>query len=326
MNQQDPALAMVLCIRNEADFLAAHLIYHRAVGVQRVYLFLDRCTDHSAEIAAQFDWVQVMRRDRDPADRYMSAHQVKCLNEALALARADGMTWLLHIDPDEFACGDSLPMPLRQLLPIPTLARRANLLPMLRRVSPEIAQVILRPKDMLPTVERLGDPFWRQHYFQHTGAIARHILNPVDGEIVDFRKRLGHYKGKAIVRVDAAVSAASAHHWVRTETETEQVENELPTCYRGFHYHFVVTTAQRWLDKHRKFAEYPDHWEKGTPVRFPKQAWKEASLTMSPAEAEAYFARWVALPQRRLYAPMIRGSVVCDPTVEAVLDRAGFSG
>lgn len=240
------------------------------------------------------------------------------------MARAEGIEWLMHIDPDEFACGDSLPMPLRPFVPSQQLRRRANLPAMLATVKATTAQVTLQPKDVIPTPQPADTPFWHLRYFQHRGALPRAILNPLTGQIIKLDKRLGHYKGKSIVRTSAAVQAASAHHWVGQQTGDQAHEVPLPTEMRGFHYHYVVTSAARWLDKHRKFAEYPERWEKGTPVRFPKQAWKEASLTMTPAEAEAYFARWIAVSPQYLRWPMLRGEVVRDPFVAQVLAACQF--
>ena len=322
---------MILCIRDEAEFLAAHLTYHRALGVERAYVFLDRCTDGSGDVARAFDWVTVIARDRDPDDRFMSAHQVKCINEGLQMARADGIDWLMHIDPDEFACGDSRPMWLRPLLnrraSAPSqLLQVGNLPAMLAHVRGATEQIILRPKDVIPTPQTGNPPFWQLHHFQHRGQIRRTLLDPTTGEIKKMMRRLGHYKGKSIVRTSADVEAISAHRWGRAGSHSSEKAStrDLPTERRGFHYHYIVTNAARWLDKHRKFAEYPSTWEKGNPVHFPKQAWKEASLTMSEAEAKAYFNRWIAVPAARMRGPMLRGEIVRDTYVENVLRACGF--
>ncbi len=322
---------MILCIRDEAEFLAAHLTYHRALGVERAYVFLDRCSDGSGDIARAFDWVTVIARDRDPDDRFMSAHQVKCINEGLALARADGINWLMHIDPDEFACGDERPMWLRPLLnrqvqkPLRLLAL-GNLPAMLARVADATEQVILQPKDVIPTPQPGHPPFWQLRYFQHRGEIRQKLLDPTTGEVVKLGRRLGHYKGKSIVRTSADVEAISAHRWGRagSDSSEEASTRDVPTEWRGFLYHYIVTNATRWLNKHRKFAEYPSTWEKGNPVHFPKQAWKEASLTMTEAEAKAYFDRWIAVPVERMRGPVLRGEIVRDSYVEAVLRASGF--
>ena len=326
----EPSLALVLCIRNEETFLAANLAYHHALGVSRAYLFLDRCTDASLRIAQSFPWVTAIPRDRDPADRWMSAHQVKCLDDGLEMARADGVEWLLHLDPDEFACSDRRSPVARwagSMLPgrRPEPAQRGSLTRMLARAKPGTEQVILKPNDVIPTPLGAGAPFWKLQHFQMRGVLERPLLDPTTDEVVQFGERLGHYHGKSIVRTAADVQARSAHRWMRRGAADAE-RGRIPTERRGFHYHYVVVDGRQWRDKHRKFAEYPDRWEKGNPVRFPKQAWKEASVTMSEEEALRYFDRWVAIQPRRLRVPMLLGQVVRDSFVEDVLRQVGFEG
>lgn len=310
---------MVLVIRNEAEFLAAHLAYHHAVGVRRAYVFLDRCTDKSAEIARHLNWVMPIERNRDSADRFISQHQTKCMLEAKQMAAAEGFDWLMHVDPDEFACGDGWPMAARTLLPHAVLRHRASLPRMLARVPAAVDQVILRPRDVLPTPQPPATPFWKLHFWQAYGTLPRRILDPQTGEVVRFRQRLGHYKGKAIVRTSADAIPKSAHRWIRPN-----LDQPAPSVERGFHYHYIVTSANRWLLKHRKFAEYPPTWHKGTKVRFPRQTWKEASVTMDAAQAQAYFDRWVAVQPRHLLPRRLIGSVVRDTFVEDVLRAEGI--
>ena len=97
------------------------------------------------------------------------------------------------------------------------------------------------------------------------------------------------------------------------------------TARAGLHYHFVVTDWRHWLEKYRKFSEYPAQWEKGNAVRFPKQAWKEASRRMNDAEAKAYFEGWVAGDAAELARSAGAGAGRClrwDDTIATVLAAA----
>lgn len=315
-----PLLALAMVIRDEQRFLAEHLAYHRRLGVDRFYLFLDRCTDATPQIAAAQPAAVVLHRDRRDDETHMSVFQTRCLAEALDLARADGVAWLLHLDADEFARGHD---PYRRRLPRPRghrttdrdLARAA--LPRLFADLPgHIQQVVLRPLDTLPTPAPPGTPFYHHEHFQHRGAIRRRILDPATGQTVDFRKRLGHYHGKAAVRVGPDVQPHNAHRWAHRDG------SDLPTAHRGVLYHFIAVDAELWHLKHQKFAEYPAHWEKGNPVRFPKQAWKEATPRMSPAQAADYFNRYVALPPARLARHRLTGNVVSDDFVRHLITSA----
>ena len=324
------ALAMVMCIRDEERFLAANLAYHRALGVSRAYVFLDRCTDASPQIARSFPWVRAIPRDRAPDERFMSRYQVGCLDLALQLAREEGFAWLLHVDADEFARGTDRWERLPGLSALRRRGRRGmagaagSLTTLLARVAPETELVVLRPWDAIPTPLPEGTPFWKLHYFQARGVHARPLLDPTTGEVRRLTLPLGHDKGKSIVRTAADVRAASAHRWVRRDAIDGT--GALRTEWRGIHYHFVVVDARQWQEKYRKFAEYPSQWEKGAPVRFPKQAWKEASVAMSPAAARAYYDRWVAVRPRDLIRPLLLGRVVHDSFVEDMLARLAATG
>ena len=108
-------------------------------------------------------------------------------------------------------------------------------------------------------------------WFRDRGVLPRDLLGPTDGTIKRLDHWLGHRRRKSLV-------------------------------HAGLFYHYIVTDWRHWLEKDRKFAEYPATWEKGGAVRFPKQAWKEASVAMTGAEAKDYFDRWVAGPAAKLAA------------------------
>ena len=306
-------LAMLLVIRNEAEMLAVNLAYHRRLGVQHTYVYLDRCTDDSERIARSFDAVTVILRDRQPDEHYMSAYQTKIMDDALQLARADGYTWLLHVDADEFAYGSDRPYVFREVAVRfgADVTRTGSLPRMLSTIPANVEQVILRPKEAVPVRGRTEQPFYETKHYQTRGTLSRSMLNPTTGEIHEIDRWLGHNKGKSIIRTRGDVVASSAHRWRRRD------EKPIVSMQRGFHFHFVVTSASAWLSKYRKFAEYPAHWEKGTSVSFPKQAWKEASVQMSASEAEVYFQRWIALPYWRVLLSM----VLCRTTRETLLER-----
>ena len=314
-----PRLAMALVVRDEAQFLEANLVYHKALGVSRAYIYLDRCTDTTPEIAAACAWAIPIRRDRDPLDHHMSSFQTRCLDDALVRARADGFDWLLHLDPDEFAWGDNRPGLWQRLsgrgrgMPIQAVG---SLTAMLNRVGPSIEMILMRGKEVVPLPVEPGTPFWKLPYFQDRGIFKRPVLDPTTGVVRQLDLWIGGHRGKSIVRLSAAVQAASAHHWVRAENAGER---PLKSKRLGFHYHYVVVDSEQWRAKYRKFAEYPDHWSSGRPVRFPKQAWKEASLRLNAEEARRYYDEWVAVSPAELARRVDGRRIVRESFVEEIL-------
>ena len=314
-----PTVGLVLVMRDEARFLREHLLYHRRLGVTRCYAFLDRCSDATEEIAAAFPWVMILHRDRGADERHMSSYQLRCMREGMERALADGLDWLMHIDPDEFARADDPYGGGRFLLPRGKNQRAieaAMFPPMLAQVGAEMQQVVMRPLDVVSTRLPKEAPFHALHYFQNRGALRRKLLDPATGVVRDFRKRIGHYKGKSIVRVGTEVQPVSAHLWEGLRGEA------LPTIRRGLHYHFVAVDGDLWWQKHRKYSWEPDRWQKGNPVRFPKQAWKAASANMSLDEARDYFERWLVVEERTLWRHLLTGAVVRDEFISRVLADA----
>jgi len=302
------SIGLVLVVRDEAGLLAANLAYHRAMGVQRAYVFLDRCTDGSREVVAAHPWVEVRDADLPAGLRTFSTHQRRLMEEGLERARADGLDWLLHLDADEFAAPG---------LKARLTGRARDLPALLARVPREADAVVLEPWEVVPLRPVRDVAFHRLHLFQRGRPLVRRILDPGTGEVRVLDRVLGHSRGKSLVRTRARARAASAHRWEGADGAA------LRTVRAGMHFHYVVTGPEAWRAKFARFAEYADRWESGRPVTFPKQAWKEAAPGMSPEEARAYYARWIALGPRDVLPGLLRAGVVYDPWVERVLRRAG---
>ena len=246
------------------------------------------------------------------------------MTHALGLARQEGFTWLLALDPDEFASGldrDAAP-------PSEGLLAACGLRRLVAHVPPEPLQMVLATRECVPA--DLGDaPFWRQQYFQNT-PVPRQIFDPVTGETSMWAGFLGHDVGKPLLRTTANALGYHSHRWVRRQATPRDrvrarrlVDDPLPTVTAGSLYHFNVVSAAHWRAKYLKVADEPAFWPSGHPVELPRQCWKRASRALDPAAAAQYFARWVALPDAELRALRAAGRVSVDHTVEAVLRAAG---
>jgi len=328
--QRLPSLAAVMCVRDEEEFLAANLTYHYAVGVSRVYVFLDRCADATAEIARSFPFARVISADRDDELTQLTCYQIKCANSALNMAREEGIDWLLHIDADEFAWGNNLPNMLSRVLARcrfgqESILEQVGSLPAaLATIRPNTEMVLLRPKEVIPLATKGDTPFWELHYFQDGGTAPRPMLNPLNGEIRQLNKWIGHKKGKSIVRTAADVQPFSSHLWTRKQETAQPRFVELPTERKGCLYHFVITSARHWQAKYRKLAEYPAHWGNGRSVGFPTQCWKEASVVLTERDARSYFDQWIAVRPHELFERFPGKFVVRENYVEEILKRAGY--
>jgi hypothetical protein len=325
-------LALVMCIRNEERFLPAFLAYHRTLGVDRAYVYLDRCTDRSRELLARHHWVVTINRDQGNAPAQLALHQMACANDALERARDEGMDWLMMLDADEFAWGgDALPGPCawwqrwtgkRRS----DLEARGHLVRLLERVAPETEMILLRTAEVVPELERSNKPFWTLHHVQVERVLQRPVLHPGEQQVRTLNRWLGHRLGKSIVRTSCDVQAFDSHRWTRRQDCKVPEAVPLRTEPRGWLLHYIVTSPGHWWRKYRQLSQEPSHWIRGEPVEFPKQAWKEAAMNMDEATARAYFLKWVAVPARRLRIAQRRGVVRRVTVVQDVLKISNFSG
>ena len=298
-------LALTMTVRNEERFLAANLAWHYHVGVRRAYIYLDRCTDRSEAIARSFPWVEVYERDREASTRFLMASQEKNAREALVVARKEGVRWLLHIDADEFACGDEGPSgPVSD-----------DLAELVGRATPGTDMIVLRPREAIPVRTDSAAPLSEHVYFQAGAILERDMLDPATGIIRRLDKWLGHNVGKSIVRVDAEVKPNGAHRWLPAGG------GKLLRTFGGFHFHFVVIGAEHFREKYGKLSEYPDTFLNGAAVPFPKQAFKIAAGNMRPEESDRYYNEWVAMDIEELERLASLGLVVKDSRLKLALEE-----
>ena len=326
---------MMMCAHNEAAFLEANLRYHHAVGVQRAYLFLDHCTDGTEEIARRFDWVEVIHRDRPPETQFMRQHQNACAATALDLARREHFDWLLHLDADELAFGsdpltrspdEARPGLLAKLFGRPHVPamRRANLPEMLGRVSPETLQVKLRTHEAFPLRLPEAQDFWQNPYFQSGEPFVQRILDPTTGKKMKFDRYLGHNQGKSIVRTSADVQAFNPHGWTTNQgVAAPEFPDEIPipTEELGCHFHYLIVTPEQWQKKFGAFDGLAKKWPSGVPLAFPKSAWREAALKMSPQEAADYLDEWVFRTTEELDQLARENQLQIEPEIGQILSH-----
>lgn len=303
--KRDPRIGLVMCVRDEARALPDHLDFHRAIGVERAYVFLDRCRDDSASIVEARPWASGLRIEHD--HDFLSVLQKSCCREALSMARDDGLDWLLHIDPDEFAWGDNGVDD--------DLVEDANLQRMLSQVAEGTEQVRLATREAVPVRGEQSPEAWRQRYFQHGDhRIVRDVLDPMSGEMRRLQKWIGHCMGKSLLRTDVDAAPDNPHWWTRSSDG-----GPLRTERRGHHYHFLFTDPAGWQRKYRRLAEEPSVWPNGNPVLFPKQAWKEASLLLDDDAARRYYEEWVCIAAEDAACLAREGQLLRDPRVAALI-------
>lgn len=320
-----PRLAMILCVRNEQRFLRENLLYHHAVGVERAYVFLDRCTDRCEQIAGEFPWAKVSRLDPDESERfvYITDLHIRCMDVALAWAREEGFDWLLMIDADELAFADNLCAD-PSTADVDRLLADASLPPLLAGVPPEILQVKLTTREILPCRERAHRSFYRQSYFHGDAPFQRTFYDLVRQEKVAWTGFFGHHQGKSIIRTSAHVQGHDSHRWTPRQAVPVGARPEyapLPTLEKGWHAHYFITCKEHWFEKTPKHLHQPAHWPCQSPVERPIQTWKDAAQSVPLAERDRYCDRWVLIAEETLRQAIEAGSVVEDIRIPRIMEH-----
>jgi Glycosyl transferase family 2/Polysaccharide pyruvyl transferase len=241
-----PRIGMVVIAPDPGKTLETHLRYHRAVGVDIAWLFIDDSAEDFEEIAAAYPWVRLVRSP------HPAAHRRALMDEALRLAREESLDWLLAADPGEFAfanhhlsTGSVDPEDLACLTDGLEKSKqvrqwlRANLKCLLREVPPETQQVILGTREALPLQQPPGAPFWEQDLFVTHGPHPLEITDPETG---------GPGKGRPIVRTSARLQALDGQAWTKWQGANppdSPLDFPIPTRHHGWHARYPIATAVR---------------------------------------------------------------------------------
>lgn len=323
-----PKWAFVAFVKDEERFLPAFLDYHRSLGAERGYFFIDRSTDRTAEIVANCPWAAAMDAGFNPAREQMQAAQITCYDQALRMARTDGLDWLIMLDADEFLWGGAdWPEPsswLRRRRR--SAAEEGNIGAMLAGVAPDVESIRIPPVEIIVESDGLMKPFWERQWFQDGRPVPRKVLDPRTGGMLSVERFLGHSAGKAFIRTTCDAQAFNAHKWTRRQDLALPDDIPLRTEDRGRMFHFLSIHAGHWRAKYEKLSHEPDTWLRGQPVTQTKQAWKAVASGMGEREAADYFRKWVALSPSAIRAGRRAGILKRATAVEDVLRECGFLG
>jgi hypothetical protein len=324
------SVAMAMCVHNESEFLRHNLRYHRAIGIERAYIYMDRCTDRTADIINEAnDWVRAERRDSPSEAHYFRTYQNACMNDALNRARDDGIEWLLAIDADECVAVDTALWAKAtggwSIKNDATIGPSELLPSLLAKLSPAVEQAIFLTKETVPIIEFQDKPYWENPYFQQSGKLLRKMRHPQTGSLVNLEGFIGHPYGKSMVRASREVEVFNAHRWTRRQPKALGSFPEMiaiPSVDIGHVYHYVVTDPPQWQKKYASFARHHQVWPGHKPIKFPKVEWTKAATEMSPSEAADYLTKNVFVTTREAEEMVQKKSIVYDTAILRIMKAA----
>ncbi|ABC62368.1 glycosyltransferase family 2 protein [Erythrobacter litoralis] len=345
-----PSFGIVYTVKNEARLLPDALKWHRTLGAQRFYVFLDGTTD------SMRDWLDkqrdVMVRESVPPDEVRDAPGFskklakgwgsfidarKNLNAWVAarLALKDGIAWLAMIDPDELL----LPDPSGGVDPIAMQSLLAG-------QEPDVAQVLLPNCDVLPDGAARAYPFAHRHFQARFPALEaawrtsrkalsvvsnplkvarydqwywdkalgrdlpRRLFHPETGEAIPAGYFLSYSSHKSILRTRLA------RGWLPTIHHWKKGDGEGETvkAKRAKMLHFDFTDAESYL---HKFGQRRGNREE-RPVHFAaRRAIGDIALDCNEADARRFFDECLTVSDPARIAHLVKRGVALDlPQVE----------
>ncbi len=310
-------IGIAMTIRNERPLLRRNMLFHQYVGVDKVYLYLDRTTDGSEDTVSDLPFVQVAPttdpeslRGRPGADTYIShpdhvtARQAMNVMRSMELAEKDGVDWIIHIDADELIC------------PKAESIERGDLKRLFESVSNDVESVQFLPYEACARRSEYNDMFSEETIFTPPGAKGtRTVFDPINNSNIEADLWLGHEQGKGAARVGRGLVPRGPHTFVHLDRTKPR------TVAKGLLLHYYLGGFDHFVRKFQNFVDRPDTWMNGRAIRPAKRLWRD--LVNSPDFTEQqlrdYFERWVLISdeevERRMRRSRILGLPIGKPTL-----------
>jgi hypothetical protein len=280
--------AITYTVKNEAKLLPDAIAYHRELGCARIYVFFDGTTDNSRDLVRDIDGV-VCADSIEPRaledvppwisqllPRWQESMDVrKRINTHIAagLARAEGIEWLINIDPDELL-----------LLNSQEVDAIGDPEAFFTSIGGNVDQILAPNLEAVPVGEGTGRPFidctlflrrfpttefvrratsallrrllhspmwqaWYDHWYYRVrfrGALPRLMHDPVTGASIPAGYFLGYSNHKAFIRTRTADEFRfNIHRW-------EKIHRRPISVKRGFILHYDLCSAEYFVEKFRQ--------------------------------------------------------------------------
>jgi len=280
--------AITYTVKNEAALLPDAIAYHLALGCARIYVFFDGTTDNSRELIEESEGV-VCAASVDPKSltetpfwideilpRWKESMDVrKRINTFIAArqAGAEGIEWLINIDPDELL-----------LLNAETDGQPSEGDGFFSSVSEGIDQILLPNLEAIPVGEGSGRPFldctlflrrfpltewlwksssallrrvvpspklqaWYDHWFYRCrfgGALPRIMRHPASGERIPAGYFLGYSNHKSFIRTGVSGEFSfNIHRW-------QKIRRRPCSIKKGYLLHYDLCSAEYFCEKFRQ--------------------------------------------------------------------------
>ena len=285
-------IALVITVKNEARLLRDNLLYHKAIGVSKAFVYFDGTTDDGRETIKCMEDVVCnvsvdpkvykhldhLKKFTDYADAHHTARQ--CLNtyDALQKCKAEGIDWLISIDADE--------------LIVPHITDAQQLTTFFETIPASTDVVTFQVKELLQNQLNSKSIFAeailfksQPHFKRRIDKVYKRIYDPINNTYRHFNYWYGHAMGKSAIRVEAEIIPHNVHRYIYISGSKPQA------FYKGYVLHYHSYDVDDFIKKFENFKHRPSTFLSGNSVEDLKLLWRDVvnHPDFSKEKLEAYY-------------------------------------
>lgn len=254
-------IAIVLTVKNEERILRNNLLYHKAIGVDKAFVYFDNTSDKGKESIADLDFVsnsnsvnadnythlEYLDKFTSQAIEHHTARQ--CLNtfDAHQQCKAEGIDWLISLDADELICTD--------------FQNPSNLKSFFNEIPSEVEVVYFKTLEAVQHKMQYQNVFAEETLFKaNRNAYFKTFYNPFAQSKQRFSWWYGQTLGKGAIRPDRNLIPHNVHRF-------RNLNGSKPTALKKdaiLHYH--VYDAEDFIKKFKNFSDRPNTFLSGNKV------------------------------------------------------------
>lgn len=266
--------ALVLTVKNEARLLRQNLLYHLAIGVEKIFVYFDGTTDDGKEqiddlpnvviqdsvSAKKYVHLPYLEKFWSNAQKHHTARQ--CLNtfDALKQCEALGFEWLISLDADEVL--------------VPDISNEKDIRHFFSKI-PEATDIVrfktfevIGRKEVYQNV--IAEETWfktQKNFKSHFDNIFIKIENPYSGKNIRSSFWLGHTMGKSAIRTKRNIIPKNVHRYSTISGTSPTIAN------KGYLLHYHLYDFPDFVKKYENFKNRATTYLSGNNIDSLKSLW-----------------------------------------------------
>ena len=262
-------IGLVMTVKNEERLLCQNIFYHKAIGVDSIFVYFDNTTDNGFNLIKDIQGV-ITKKSVLP-DKYIGIPELKkfwgnadehhtarqCLNtyDALQQCRVCNIDWLISIDADELLLTDlkgkinikdffancfENNIDIVQLVPLEVIARKFNY------------NLVMAEETYFKT---------KKNFKSKLDQIYKKVYNPYTNKYITTSYWLGHTMGKAAINVKSNIIPYNVHRYSLVDPH-----RKIKKIQKGFLLHYHLYDFKDFKKNYEKFKDHPPYFLSGNTI------------------------------------------------------------